>query len=227
MNPRANIGASLVELISVVGIIGMLASMSMTAMENFFARAKEVEGQTNARYARMLAKVYFEDGENATTLVSGANTSMSGLSRNDYSSETSCHYPGNSVTSQLNFKLKNCTKANYVYYFISSNSQFAIFALEGGTRGAKRIYSKCCGSSMWLANENGVFHSINPSNGQDCVLTASSIAISKIGSADPKFDLDGNGTVSPGEGTIIGNTFALYDLYPPGYSNNHISSCPP
>lgn len=57
-------GFSLVELMIVVGIIGILASIAMPKMQTFMAKAKQTEVKTNLAHMYTLELAYY--GDNST-----------------------------------------------------------------------------------------------------------------------------------------------------------------
>ena len=61
---KRNQGFSLVELMIVVGIIGILATIAMPKMQTFMAKAKQSEVKTNLAHMYTLELAYF--GDNST-----------------------------------------------------------------------------------------------------------------------------------------------------------------
>ncbi len=204
----------------VVAIVATLASLTIPIARGLVEKARDAEAPLNVKSLASLATAYYH-GENDKVLLlaSGSN----GLQTfNTFTSETSCR---NTLVPNIGFKMTDCRKIYFVYgILVAEGKQPRAYAIEGGTLGNKRVFSRCCASSFWLATGESATQVMRPSKGgAECGSTLSSFLISKIGTSDSILDLDENGTVTGGEyGLITGplNTVAA------GTPMSHIIGCP-
>ncbi len=210
----------------VIAIVGVLTTISLPVIRDFQSRAKESEGSLNVRTIYALIHNYLNDENDRLSNVGlGLHFGTDAFTRNNFHSENSCKHFG-SVTHEIGFKMEDCRKINYVYYYFAHNRKFGVIALEGSHQGSKRVYSKCCGASMWVANEAGLFHSIRPSTPTECILAATVLAGAAMGSNNSSFDLNGDGTVTVHETLAISSYGGDFNLEPGSTPMDYLSSCP-
>lgn len=99
MKKKKNSGFSLIELMVVVGIIGILASMAIPRFQEFQAKARQSEAKTNLNYIATLQEAYFDDP------VSG-NSYFGGVTVNGDTCNTA---------AALGFSPSPCNKLAYSY----------------------------------------------------------------------------------------------------------------
>lgn len=136
------LGFSLVELMIVVAIIGILATLAVPKFQGFQARARQSEAKSNLTQIYTLQMAYH--GENDTYV------SLPATGRVD-ATTTNC--PANA----LGFVPSPCEKVRYQYSDSSapSTSSFATLANSIGTWGL--IWPGCTGTALndtWQVDEN-------------------------------------------------------------------------
>lgn len=204
----------------VVAIIGTLTSLAMPIARGLVEKAKDAEAPLNVRSLASLATAYYHGENDKVLLVAGGTNGMQTF--NNFTSETSCQ---NSLVPNIGFKMTDCRKVHFVYGFlVAEGKQPRAYAVEGGTLGNKRIFSRCCASSFWLATGESATQVMRPSKGgSECGSNLNSFLLSKIGMSGSILDLDENGTVTGSEyGLITGplNTVVA------GTPMSHIIGCP-
>lgn len=155
-NERA---ASLVELMSVVAILGFLTSLSMTAYSTFTIKAKRVEVYTNISVITKLIESHkvsnegymgygFTDSTGYASRASLGPTERANfgieLSSDDVSSGTSCRTP-----NIYGFTITNCKKANYKYRILFKSLGVGPASTSDGTWGIEAPSTKnLCGRGI-------------------------------------------------------------------------------
>ena len=161
-------GFSLVELMMVVAIVGVLATLANKQFTTFKVRAARTEAQKNLNAIRALMASYQGDNErlpytNPTNEV-GPN-SLEGdwypLALDDVSTATSCL-----TQNAFGFNLSDCRKARYSYWYIASSgvNEYAIGAWNNGKvcpggRWAGESISYCPGTRSFRTYKDGVRNS--------------------------------------------------------------------
>jgi len=128
-------GFSLVELMIVVGIIGLLSALAVPRFQTFQARAKQAEAKTNLAQVYTLEEAYFLDN----------NTyAAAGLYNN-----TTC-----AASNPLGFAVKPCTAKSPLYYYawtLPSATTFVASATD--TNNLVVSASDCATKDLHLINE--------------------------------------------------------------------------
>lgn len=124
-------GFTLIELMIVVAIISILATLAIPRFELFQAKAKFAEAAVNMKTFVVL----FE-----TALLDVDQDSLAGFEMgfgfdNGGDSSTSCNVP-----NDIGFSLSNCKKVNFIYSMTDGNIPAPFLSV--GTHG-DRILSKC------------------------------------------------------------------------------------
>jgi prepilin-type N-terminal cleavage/methylation domain-containing protein len=121
---RDSRGFSLVELMVVVGIIAILASIGVPKFQIFKIKAYQAEAKSNLNSLYGLMVAYQADTG------SYPDHGAPGVSKvGDYGllvgdSANSCLTTGCNCVNSLGFNLPNCTKARYMYWFVRHSLLF-------------------------------------------------------------------------------------------------------
>ena len=141
---KSQSGFTLIELMIVVAIISLLATLALPRFEVFQAKAKFTEATVNMK---TIITLY-----NTSNLVGGgdlgSSTMDSGYGKTnpaDPNPASNCNFPNG-----LGFTLTNCQKVNFTYRISSVANLIAVIFAD-----AERIYSPCGSGVMGLqAREN-------------------------------------------------------------------------
>lgn len=133
-------GFSLIELMVVVGIIGILASLAIPRFKIFQAKAKQAEAKQNLNQIFVLEQSYFTDNDAFKNVPSPA-----GCNAND-----------------LGLYFSDCGKLRYDYGVTgASSTSFTATAISGDGENNK-IYPGCP-ADKWTINENKDIKALNDS----------------------------------------------------------------
>lgn len=222
---KSKSGFSLVELVCVVAIISMLAAMAMPAYEHMLVRARGAEATVNLSALMALVNSRYGNGDMFAGGAGPPLYSLNAASRNDYTSATSCNYTA--ALTNIGFRLNNCTKVRFVYAYttVEPANTWGAVAVEGGTKGNKRVHPSCLGTNMWAYPYNGkvkqVINTLDPAACNTCYIPYTS---AKIGGSDMTFDINGDNIVDVGDTmTVMG---AMQTAVTYGTALNHMASCP-
>ncbi len=129
-------GFTLIELMLVVAIISILATLALPRFELFQAKARFAEATSNIRILDSLYETYRLDNSDLAA-VTTLNTGF-GYDNGSGNSSNSCN-----MDNVLGFELTNCKRVNFTYSVVSTApTDTQLVASAGGDR----IYSQC-GSS--------------------------------------------------------------------------------
>jgi len=126
-------GFSLVELMVVVGIIGILATLAMPRFKQFQAKAKMSEAKTMLSHIYSLEQAYYLDQNQFTFLGAAAGAFGAGVG-----ATTGCTNPA-AGTSAIGFSIEPCNTASptprysYEVYLGNNNTAFLAAAKTGAT----------------------------------------------------------------------------------------------
>ena len=122
-------GFTLIELIAVVVIIGVLASISAPTFKKFIAKARQSEAKINLAQIGTLQDVYkLEHGSYITLADIGAGTCT-----------------GSAKKNTLGFRPKHCDTLRYRYSSASSTAT----AISGSSQQKYYVYPGCAKSDTW------------------------------------------------------------------------------
>ena len=146
------LGFSLLELMVVVAILGILATVAVPRFNIFRARGRQAEAKSNLGVIYTLQESYSVDNEsyyNGAAITGGAaamDARASGQGYRTDNSNSSC------VANKLGFTLANCLQTRYAY-FVTQGNENAFTAIAYGASDVatvhgrnKRIFPGCNGS---------------------------------------------------------------------------------
>lgn len=159
-----NAGFSLVELMIVVGIIGILAALGVPKFRQFQAKAKQSEVKQNLAFIHTLETSYY--GDNGVYSANGAISTVVA------SSATSCNVSGGVNT--IGFTIADCKSAHYGYSI--SGSGIGVFTATGtesdgtGTN-MKKAFSACPATlDTWTLDQDKLMvNSVNALTTAGCI----------------------------------------------------------
>ena len=145
-------GFSLLELMVVVAILGVLATVAVPRFNIFRARARQSEAKNNLGVIFTLQEAFNIDQEQ---YYDGNATSWGGTQMNDNGSRDGYTGGGSGAcaaavaNNKLGFRLANCSKARYGYYMAGGTEDdfLAIAYGPSDTTGDKRIFPGCDGTT--------------------------------------------------------------------------------
>ena len=144
-------GFSLLELMVVVAILGVLATVAVPRFNIFRARARQSEAKTNLGVIFTLQEAFSIEHERyyngKTSDWGGTDMDVNG-NRDGYDSGGSSNCTAAVANNKLGFRLANCEKARYGYYVpgAGENNFVAIAYAPSDTVGDKRIFPGCAGN---------------------------------------------------------------------------------
>lgn len=150
---RKLLGFSLLELMVVVAILGVLATVAVPRFNIFRARARQSEAKSNLGVIYTLQEAFKIDKESfyngvATGAAGWGGQPMDGAANRDgYFMGGSGKCSAADANNALGFRFANCTEARYGYYMAgaSENDFLAIAFAPSDTTGEKRIFPGCAG----------------------------------------------------------------------------------
>lgn len=139
-------GFSLLELMVVVAILGVLATVAVPRFNIFRARARQSEAKSNLGVIFTLQEAFSIDHE---TYYDGDNGKWGGSPMNDGTGRDGYQGGGNNDCGQnkLGFRLANCDKARYGF-FMNGAGEDGFLAIAYGASdqaGDKRVFPGCDG----------------------------------------------------------------------------------
>ena len=145
-------GFSLLELMVVVAILGVLATVAVPRFNIFRARARQSEAKSNLGVIFTLQEAFSIDNEK---YYDGNNANWGGTQMNDNSSRDGYTGGGSGAcgssvaNNKLGFRLANCGKARYGYYIAggTENDFLAVAFAPSDSTGDKRVFPGCDGTS--------------------------------------------------------------------------------
>jgi prepilin-type N-terminal cleavage/methylation domain-containing protein len=134
---RRSAGFSLVELMIVVGVIGLLVAIAAPKTRTYMLKARQAEATTNLKIVSTLQVAAFAENERYYNPPIYAYPALP-LVKNDISTPTSCIQQ-----NALGFAVTDCTKARFQYYTTGNDITYTAWATEMVTGGARRVAPDC------------------------------------------------------------------------------------
>ena len=164
-------GFSLVELMIVVGIIGILAALAIPRFQQFQAKARQSEARSNMAHIYTLQTSYNGDNDtfsNYSCLSMGSGSSYtSGCGASGTATPgVWASYNACNTTNDIGFRVTDCKKVRFLYVNTGNQNQFTATAHElwGGTASSRRVFVGCSGNNdQWQINENKSLYNLAPS----------------------------------------------------------------
>ncbi|MFK7873563.1 MAG: type IV pilin protein [Oligoflexales bacterium] len=142
VNSRNQAGFSLVELMIVVAIIGLLATIAVPRFEIFRAKARQVEAKNNLSHVYTLQHSFFGDNEEFATMPTTGTV------------DGSC----SNVTNDLGFYLSPCngteTTIRYAYASTGNGNTGFTATATSGSGGNNRVVAGCDTADVWEINQD-------------------------------------------------------------------------
>lgn len=149
--PSSMRGFTLIELMIVVAIISILATLALPKFERFQARSKHTEAHVNLASIYTLQESYFATNSNYANFagVGYGHTTPSGA----MPTASNCNN-----NNELGFTVTNCLKVNYHYNTGGSTLDFLGHALSGGGSegfaGPNRVFPGCDIPDIWTVDHD-------------------------------------------------------------------------
>ncbi len=140
-------GFSLLELMVVVAILGVLATVAVPRFNIFRARARQSEAKSNLGVIFTLQEAFAIDNQE---YYNGDNAHWGGTPMNARASRDGYRDGGTTVceANKLGFRLANCDKARYGYWMAGANeTEFLTIAFAASDTSEKRIFPGCDGTN--------------------------------------------------------------------------------
>jgi len=163
-------GFSLVELMIVVGIIGILAALAIPRFQQFQAKARQSEARSNLAHVYTLQVSYNGDNDtfsNYTCLSLGSGSTYSsgcgfsgGATPGTWATANTCN-----TNNDLGFRVTDCKKVRFIYVNTGNQNKFTATAHElwGGNTDSRRVFPGCSGNNdQWQINENKSLYNLAP-----------------------------------------------------------------
>ncbi|MDX9995378.1 MAG: type IV pilin protein [Rhodocyclaceae bacterium] len=144
---RKQKGFTLIELMIVVAIVGILASIALPAYNDYITRARITEGVAALSDMRVKLEQYFQDNRTyvgACTTQTTPPTSIAHLPGNTEFFQYSCSNLG---ATTYTVQAQGINAMNGFVYTIDQNNVRTTAALPGGWNGA--------GNSCWVTKKSG------------------------------------------------------------------------
>lgn len=157
-NPRREVSHafSLVELMIVVSIIGIIATLAMPRFQNFQSKARQSEARFNLSNIYTLQMSYmanYETFSNFGCLTKGGGGHFVCTDRTSdvWRSWNSCH-----TTNDIGFRITDCRKVRYTYNTSGDRTRFTATAseMDAATTNTRRVFPGCTATyDVWQINE--------------------------------------------------------------------------
>ena len=134
-------GFSLVELMVVVAIIGILATLALPRLKVFQAKARQAEARTNLKQIFTLEEAYAGDNDEYVNL--------SPIPSSLEDDKPECK------NNSLGFIVTPCSKARYQYE-VTDASTSSYLGSAKSSKGDKNKVMSGCDADKWGLNESGV-----------------------------------------------------------------------
>ena len=145
------LGFSLLELMVVVAILGVLATVAVPRFNIFRARSRQAEAKSNLGMIFTLQESFSIEHERYYDGNAGSwgGTDMSSAAERDgYFAAGVSKCAETDANNKIGFRLANCEKARYGYYISAANEEgfLAIAYAPSDVVGDKRIFPGCSGN---------------------------------------------------------------------------------
>ena len=162
------LGFSLLELMVVVAILGILATVAVPRFNIFRARSRQAEAKTNLGVIFTLQESFAIDHEK---YYNGKKAEWGGTDMDTLTNSDGYHKgvgSGSCDPNKLGFRLANCGKARYSYWIANANENefLAIAYAPSDITKGKRIFPGCDGKTITRGDrtpgDNVVTSAVNP-----------------------------------------------------------------
>ena len=180
---RKPLGFSLLELMVVVAILGVLATVAVPRFNIFRARSRQAEAKSNLGVIYTLQESFAIEREG---YYDGVAATWGGEVMDSYSNADGYKGSGNTdcKANKLGFRLANCGKARYRYW-MAGGAEKTFLALafadsDNANGGSRRIFPGCDGT------DSGVRTSLAPgASAAGAVKCAKTHTVTPKGKSDP------------------------------------------
>jgi prepilin-type N-terminal cleavage/methylation domain-containing protein len=172
MRRKESAAFSLVELMIVVAIIGIIATLAIPRFQNFQSKARQSEARFNLSNIYTLQVSY--NGDNDTYSNFGCLTSGGGghFTCTERSSSPWSSWDGCNTTNDIGFRVTDCRKVRYTYSTAGSQSRFTATAseMDANTPTSRRVFPGCTATyDVWqIDDKKSLYNQDLPTPLQTC-----------------------------------------------------------
>lgn len=150
-------GFSLIELLIVIGIIGILSVLALPRLTGFQARARQAEVRATLGHIYSLEQAFFNDNDRFG-FVGDANPPTVGLGA-DPADRTACL---TAATNEIGLVLDgSCEQTRYNYRVSAPGATFTATGVTG-TDGDNKVWPNCATADAWTMVETKTMTNTSP-----------------------------------------------------------------
>lgn len=144
-----NAGFSLIELMTVVAIIGILVALSIARFNAFQAKARQAEAKSNLNLIYTLM-ISFAADQGSSGFTDGVFTNPIGAGNN-------CE----DQTNNIGFSLPSCKNSFYGYSVPEATATTFTGMAASGVGEANTVFPGCATQDLWQVDETSVISDVN------------------------------------------------------------------